>query len=482
MNAMLKTVQNDSRHGTRTADAATAVGLRSGKPPAQQGNRLARLQSACGNQHMQRLLRGGVLQAKLTVNQPGDAYEQEADRMADAVMRMSAPDVRAEPVSRRGPAAGVQRCSCGNSSDGTGQCEDCKTKAMSLQRATAGSSPAGTAPPIVHDVLRSPGQPLDAATRSFMEPRFGRDFSGVRVHTDAKATESARALNALAYTVGENVVFGSAQFSPSSASGRSLLAHELAHVLQQAGPSSTDSNFLQRAPDTKKPAAAASDCTPSPETYDQVISPPEVSPGTLGYTKPDAISFDLEPQFKKGTCNVKLSEAKLSFKYFMFTKEGTYLIGTAEDKSKSKTDPCSGKKMDAKLTITRAMAERIKQGEIEHCNDAHRAFDLSYGRYNEAGKNLASGFSAKDQAECNKQVLDRLGKAVGVDTSKWKTVADCLLAKTLKRDESWHKVKLGDPSFDKGCKTATFTPDPKKNLTEVGKHPSTELVKDCGEK
>jgi hypothetical protein len=87
-------------------------------------------------------------------------------------------------------------------------------------------------PPIVYEVLRSPGQPLDPATHAFMEPRFGRDFSHVRVHTDAKAVESAQALNALAYTAGQNVVFGPGQFAPRTFAGKRLLAHELTHVIQ----------------------------------------------------------------------------------------------------------------------------------------------------------------------------------------------------------------------------------------------------------
>jgi hypothetical protein len=88
-------------------------------------------------------------------------------------------------------------------------------------------------PSIVHEALRSPGQPLDAATRAFMEPRFGRDFSGVRMHTDARAAESARAVNALAYTVGHTIVFGAGQYAPGTPSGQRLLAHELAHTIQQ---------------------------------------------------------------------------------------------------------------------------------------------------------------------------------------------------------------------------------------------------------
>jgi hypothetical protein len=87
-------------------------------------------------------------------------------------------------------------------------------------------------PPIVHEVLRSPGQPLDPTTRAFMEPRFGHDFSQVRVHTDGRAAESARAVNALAYTAGRAVVFATGRYAPFTARGQSLLTHELAHVVQ----------------------------------------------------------------------------------------------------------------------------------------------------------------------------------------------------------------------------------------------------------
>lgn len=92
----------------------------------------------------------------------------------------------------------------------------------------------GSAPPIVHEVLRSPGQPLDAQTRSFFEPRFGHDFSKVRVHADERAHESARSVNGLAYTVGNDLVFGAGHFAPHTKPGQRLLAHELTHVVQQS--------------------------------------------------------------------------------------------------------------------------------------------------------------------------------------------------------------------------------------------------------
>ena len=92
---------------------------------------------------------------------------------------------------------------------------------------------AAVVPPVVREVLKSPGIPLDMATRAFMEPRFGHDFSKVRVHADDRAAESAQAVNALAYTAGSHVVFGAGGYRPESDGGKRLLAHELAHVVQQ---------------------------------------------------------------------------------------------------------------------------------------------------------------------------------------------------------------------------------------------------------
>ena len=134
-----------------------------------------------------------------------------------------------------------RKCACGRSSGVPGEYEDCDKKRLSLHRSTRNSElqtrNSEGVPPIVHEVLRSRGQPLDPQTRAFMEPRFGHDFSNVRVHTDARAAESASAVSALAYTVGRDVVFGAGQYAPETSAGRRLLAHELTHVVQQHGSS-----------------------------------------------------------------------------------------------------------------------------------------------------------------------------------------------------------------------------------------------------
>lgn len=126
-----------------------------------------------------------------------------------------------------------RKCACGQHTVAGDECAGCQKKR--LQRKVSNYAEPETVPPIVHEVLRSPGQPLDAGTRAFMEPRFGYDFSQVQVHTDARAAESARAVNALAYTVGRDVVFGAGRYAPGVDEGRRLLAHELTHTVQQHG-------------------------------------------------------------------------------------------------------------------------------------------------------------------------------------------------------------------------------------------------------
>jgi hypothetical protein len=157
------------------------------------------------------------IQAKLKVNTPGDTYEREADRLAEQLIDTH-----------------EHNCECG------GTCPKCQIgKAHSpeklLMKRVGSDLGKVQVPHIVDEVLNSPGKPLDEITRGFMEPKFGHKFNHVRIHTDSKAIHSAAAINARAYTVGRDVVFGHGQFSPMTAEGQKLLAHELVHVIQQNG-------------------------------------------------------------------------------------------------------------------------------------------------------------------------------------------------------------------------------------------------------
>jgi len=131
----------------------------------------------------------------------------------------------AQVLGTAGPSAETLQRKCA-------QCEEEAGENNKVRRQETGAGP-DLAPSIVHEVLRAPGQPLDPVARNFMEPRFGQDFSGVRIHANAEAADSARAVGALAYTYGNNIVFGPRQYAPESHTGRRLLAHELTHVIQQ---------------------------------------------------------------------------------------------------------------------------------------------------------------------------------------------------------------------------------------------------------
>lgn len=158
-------------------------------------------------------------------SRPVDRYTQMGNCMLNTT--------REAPAANLTPArkARIQRqCHCGGSG---GNCPECNKKRQLQRYSTEGAQPA-TALPLVNEALRSPGRPLDVEGRAFFEPRFAHDFSQVRVHTGSRATESARAVGAQAYTVGSDVVFREGKYAPQTAEGKQLLAHELTHVVQQA--------------------------------------------------------------------------------------------------------------------------------------------------------------------------------------------------------------------------------------------------------
>jgi hypothetical protein len=193
------------------------------------------LQRTAGNQAVQRLFNSGTVQAKPKVGQPGDMYEQEADRLAEKVMRMPEPKVQQEKKGEaKEPEELIQ----------TGALTElvtpfarrhAETEQESIQpKQLPGPSSGATSALESHlHLLKNGGQPLSETERAFFEPRFGYDFSQVRVHTDKQAAETARNLNAQAYTAGRDVVFGAGKYAPETTEGKRLLAHELAHVVQQ---------------------------------------------------------------------------------------------------------------------------------------------------------------------------------------------------------------------------------------------------------
>jgi hypothetical protein len=213
------------------------------------------LQQTIGNRAVAHFLGSVQLQPKLRIGPQGDSFEQEADRMADAIVG-GGPSFGA--AFSEVPGSRVQR-----------MCTECEKEEEELRRQPVDGAAAPAEPALTRDQMPRGGAPLGKSLRSFFEPRFGRDFSGVRIHTGDQAAQAANAVKARAFTVGPEIVFGAGEYRPETTAGQRLLAHELTHVVQQARPASSSGGTVQRvtqdenaapAPETA-PAAPAADTT-----------------------------------------------------------------------------------------------------------------------------------------------------------------------------------------------------------------------------
>jgi hypothetical protein len=202
----------------RTAGRAPIGPVRASPTP------LGQLQRSLGNRNVHRLLLTRAVQAKLTVGPVDDDYEREADRVARQVMRM--PDRSAEVAPR--PPLHIQR-----------MCAECEEEEDALHRSSVQREGAGAVPEVSGNLesyigeSKGRGRSLSPATRAFFEPRFGRPFGDVRVHTDARANQASSEIRARAFTTGSDIYFASGQYAPGSTAGDRLLGHELTHVVQQ---------------------------------------------------------------------------------------------------------------------------------------------------------------------------------------------------------------------------------------------------------
>jgi hypothetical protein len=198
------------------------------------------LNQTIGNQTVQRQLHSNAgfnfakigIQLKLKISQPEDAYEREADRVAEQVMRMSAPQ---DSVITIGAAKGKgigRKCTACEMKENE---EKIKISRKPYSESDLETNDHTTAE--INSIRSSTGTSLDSSTREFMESRFGYDFGKVKIHTDERAARSSNSVNALAYTIGNDVVFGQGKYQPNTVQGRGLLAHELTHVIQQNGSS-----------------------------------------------------------------------------------------------------------------------------------------------------------------------------------------------------------------------------------------------------
>ncbi|MGB3459402.1 MAG: DUF4157 domain-containing protein [Halobacteriota archaeon] len=233
-------IDNIRRDGGTPSVESIATEL-SSMHTAQRAPVLMALQQTHGNRYVQRVVTG--IQAKLKVGQPGDIYEQEADRVADQVMRMPEPQVQRqseeeEELIQTKPLAEQITPLVQRQVEEEAEEEEEEKKKEEEEILQAKETPSHV-PEVTPDLesrihsLRGGGQSLPESARSFLEPRFGYDFSNVRLHTDVRAAETARAVNAQAFTLGHDIVFGVGQYAPETTSGQRLLAHELTHVIQQ---------------------------------------------------------------------------------------------------------------------------------------------------------------------------------------------------------------------------------------------------------
>jgi hypothetical protein len=425
------------------------------------------------------------------------------------------------------------------------------------------------------------GRSLESGVRTRMESAFGYDFSRVRVHNDSHAAQLSNNLNARAFTIGSNVAFAAGEYQPGSLVGDALLAHELAHVVQQGGGSTSvapmrlgeDNSALENdadssavrvvtslwsgankgakessqsaiprlrsglglsrcttqtrppaaptnrpagsqstAPTTEpngqpaaQPAAASTpqqaeeepdtlvlpefDCSPTGVTLPELTAIPGTSTTNLGWTKPNTFTRSFAPLFHTTQKNCRIGnikEAKFSLEHFVYVKPGTYRYGTQTRQHSS----CGNKDLPLHIEVTTAMAEKLKQGEIEHCQDLKRAFAFTFMRFNKAAREIQAEAPtpAQNQAACTNDIKARLAAKMGTGTyDGFGPIRDCLFGKTKDRDtQGWHDVNINITSAknpDAGCNKITHVLDPANAgmMPELGKHSTRKLVKGCGE-
>jgi hypothetical protein len=223
LGSLRNVIDNVTREGGTPSIDSIATELSSGMPTAERASVLLALQQTHGNRYVQRVVAG--IQAKLKVGQPGDVYEQEADRIAEQIVNSSLLIVRSQ---RQGTEEKIQKLA-----------EEEEKKKREEEMPVMTKILSGDASQISNNLeerlsrTKGMGSSLPSENRAFMEERFGVDFSGVRIHADSEAAKMARELNAEAFTYRRGIYFREGKYSPGTLAGKRLLSHELTHVVQQ---------------------------------------------------------------------------------------------------------------------------------------------------------------------------------------------------------------------------------------------------------
>lgn len=226
------------------ARTAHAVVVQRAAAPVLDPAQVLSLQRTVGNRAVQRLLAGRAVQTRLSVNAPGDVYEQEADAVArQVVASLAGPTAAGDAGVQRHPEAedderiltkpvSVQRMDPPVSDED----DEVAMAKPSLQRQEDGPTPVEPEVESAIGAARGGGAPMDGGVRGAMEGAFGVDFGGVRIHTGAQSDALNQAVQARAFTTGQDIFFRQGEYDPGSQGGKELLAHELTHVVQQNGP------------------------------------------------------------------------------------------------------------------------------------------------------------------------------------------------------------------------------------------------------
>lgn len=450
------------------------------------------------------------IQSKLKVNQPGDKYEKEADRMAEQVMGMS--DIEAGGISLGNEKIQRQYATC----------EKDEEEEEMIQ--TKRNSGVTKVPPSFQSHLSSShgeGSPLPMATNQFMSFAFCRDFSNVRVHDDPNAYQMNRNIRARAFTHGSDIYFNKGRYSPESSAGRRLLAHELTHVVQQdaihlpmlqrnespgrkkeempiehvpfqekapppTGKTRPVGNKSAISPKLELAKTARPTCNPKGLSRKDYLAQPHTSTNDFGLTRfAGNIKMELTTRKVRGRFMLEPLKVALPVITSFYTKADTFIEGEVVVLSNDRAKCPGGGKMPLQWQIFSPGANKIREGEVEHCMDLKYAYDVTLGWYSQVVDNL---IAKRRRFRSVAAALKHLEKLTGTHPNNWVSVFECLAKKTEVRDgrkftSAWHmpQVKPRPPRLKDGCKFARALVTGATNFPQLGKHPTPDVIKGCGE-
>ncbi len=430
-----------------------------------------------------------MVQKKLSVGSVNDSYEVEADNMATKVMRMSEPSV--QNYSHTGALVQRKCTACE-------QEEKIQKKALAenitplIQRASDSES-GGVAPSHVESQINSSrggGSSLDNGTKSFMESRFGTDFSDVKIHTGSQAVQMSRELNAQAFTVGNDIYFNEGKYSPNSDSGKHLLAHELTHTVQQMGGIGRKIQKQEEGTTETSPSTTTSSiptsivCSPTPLSRADFLARNGNDVSELGHTSfllnrnllsPDTIQYQ---QVTRGRFKLLPIQVNLPSIDSIYTQVGRFTEGSHRFEG---SPDCIADDYPIEWRIASSGADKIREGEQEHCNDYNLAYQLCILPLVQNVNRLASTSRTFRSEISAKREITRL---IGFNPDDWFDKFRCLLQQSLVRDSISRRqvrgshtpnVQFSAPDRHNHCRAITVTISGS-SLREIGTQPSSSII------